>query len=103
MQKIRVNDEVQVIAGKDKGKVGKVSKLFLKQNRVLVTGVNIQKKTQRASQENPAGGIFDKEATLHISNVMVVSPKTKKPTRVRVERKDGKAIRVAVSCGSELS
>lgn len=102
MQKLRLNDEVIVIAGKDKGKTGKVSRLYLKQNRIVVEGVNIVKKAVRPTQENPAGGILDKEASIHISNVMLVSPKTRKPSRVRIEVKDGKKTRVLVGCGTTL-
>ena len=102
MEKLRVNDEVIVLAGKDKGKTGSIRQIFRKQDRLLVNGVNMVKKAVKPTQENPAGGITEKEATLHISNVAVVSPKTKKATRVRIENKDGKNIRVAVSCGTEL-
>jgi len=102
MQKLRVNDEVIVTAGKDKGKTGKIARLNLKKNTVIVSGVNLVKKALKPSQENPTGGIVDVEASLHISNVSVVSPKTKKATRVRIENKDGKNVRVAVACGSLL-
>ncbi len=102
MQKLRVNDEVIVTAGKDKGKTGKVARLNLKKNTVIVSGVNLVKKALKPSQESPTGGIVDVEASLHISNVSVVSPKTKKATRVRIENKDGKNVRVAVACGSLL-
>lgn len=103
MQKLKVEDEVVVLAGKDKGKTGKVAKIDLKNKKVLVSGVNLVKKTMRPSQENPTGGILDVERPLHISNVAVLSPKDKKATRVRIETKDGKKVRVAVRCGSVLS
>ncbi|TNF05705.1 MAG: 50S ribosomal protein L24 [Deltaproteobacteria bacterium] len=102
MQKLKVNDEVIVLAGKNKGKTGTVAKIFEKQNKVLVSGVNTVKKAVRPTQENPAGGIVDVEKSLHRSNVALVSPKTKKATRVRIEEKDGKKVRVAVACGSVL-
>jgi large subunit ribosomal protein L24 len=102
MEKLRVQDEVVVLAGKDKGKTGHILKIFRKQNRVLVGGVNVVKKAVRPTQENPAGGITEKENPIHISNVAVVSPKTKKATRVRIENKDGKNVRIAVACGTEL-
>lgn len=102
MEKLRVNDEVVMLAGKDKGKTGTISQIFRKQNRLIVGGVNIAKKAIKPSQENPAGGITEKEMPVHISNVAVVSPKTKKATRVKIVNKDGKNIRVAVSCGTEL-
>lgn len=102
MQKLRVNDEVIVLAGKDKGKKGKVQKINLKSNRVTVEGVNIVKKAMKPTQENPSGGFADVVKPLHISNVAVVSPKTGKATRVRIETKGDKKVRVAVSCGTEL-
>jgi len=100
MQKIKVNDEVIVTSGKNKGKTGKVLKVFLKKSKVIVSGVNIVKKTIKPTQENPNGGIVDKEAFLSLSNVSLISPKTKKATRVRIEERDGKRVRIAVSCGS---
>ena len=102
MQKLKINDEVVVTAGKDKGKTGKVTKLLPKRSRVIVAGVNVLKKAVRPTQENPSGGITEVEASVHRSNVMVVSPKNGKATRVRIEEKDGKKVRVAVSCGSVL-
>ena len=103
MQKLKVNDEIVVLAGKDKGKTGKVSKVDVKNSKVLVSGINIMKKALKPSQENPAGGLVDVERPLHISNVSLISPKDKKATRVRIETKDGKKVRVAVRCGSVLS
>ena len=102
MQKLKVNDEVIVIAGKDKDKTGKVLRVDRKNSKVLVEGVNIVKKAVRPTQEAPQGGIVDVERPLHISNVAVVSPKTNKATRVKIEEKDGKKVRVAVACGSVL-
>ena len=102
MQKLRINDEVMVMAGKDKGKTGKITTLLPKRSRVIVAGVNVLKKAVKPTQENPNGGITEVEASVHRSNVMVVSPKDGKPSRVRIEEKDGKKVRVAVSCGSVL-
>ncbi|MBT3584279.1 MAG: 50S ribosomal protein L24 [Halobacteriovoraceae bacterium] len=102
MQKIKVDDEIIVLAGKDKGKTGTVSKLFLKKKRVLIAGVNMVKKAMKPTQENPTGGIVEIEQTLHLSNIAVVSPKTSKATKVRIENKDGKNVRIAVACGSVL-
>lgn len=102
MQKLRVNDEVIIVAGKDKGKKGKVKKINFKTNRVSVEGINVVTKATRPSQENPNGGFAQIEKPLHISNVQVVSPKTGKATRIRIENKNGKNVRVAVACGSEL-
>ncbi|WP_419173423.1 50S ribosomal protein L24 [Halobacteriovorax sp.] len=102
MQKLKVNDNVVILTGKDRGKTGVVGKINFKTKVVYVDGVNLVKKAIKPTQENPAGGIVDIAAPLHISNVAVVSPKTKKATRVRIEEKDGKKVRVAVSCGSVL-
>lgn len=102
MKKLRLNDEVIVLAGKDKGKKGKLLKIFEKKKRVLVEGVNTVKKSVKPTQEDPTGGLKDVEATLHISNIAVVSPKTGGATRIKIETKDGKKIRVATKCGSEI-
>ena len=102
MQKLKVKDSVVILAGKDKGKTGEITKINFKQSVVHVAGVNVMKKAIKPSQENPTGGIVDMEAPVHISNVAVVSPKTNKATRVKFENKDGKLVRVAVSCGSVL-
>ncbi len=103
MQKLKEKDEVIVVAGKDKGKTGTVTKINFKKDLVFVTGVNMAKKALKPSQENPSGGFVEVERPLHISNIAVVSPKTNKATRVRIETKDNKKVRIAVSCGSELS
>lgn len=102
MQKLKVNDQVIVIAGKDKGRTGKVLNINDKKSVATVQGINMVKKTLRPTQENPAGGIVEKEAPIHISNIALVSPKTNKATRVRIEEKDGKKVRVAVACGSVI-
>jgi large subunit ribosomal protein L24 len=80
--KIRKNDNVIVIAGNAKGKSGRVLKVYPDKNRLIVEGVNIIKRHSRPSQRNPQGGITQKEASIHMSNVMVLDPKTGKPTRV---------------------
>lgn len=102
MQKLRVNDEVIVLTGKSKDRKGKVLSINDKKKTVLVEGVNMVKKAIKPTQENPTGGFADIEKPLHVSNVAVVSPKTGKATRVRIEDKNGKKVRVAVACGSEL-
>lgn len=102
MQKLKLKDEVVVLAGKDKGKTGELLKLNLKTNKVLVKGVNMVKKTVKATQENPQGSIVEKEAFIHLSNVALVSPKTKKATRVKIVEKDGKNVRMAVACKTIL-
>lgn len=102
MQKMKLKDEVIVLAGKDKGKTGTVEKIFDSNKKILVKGVNLVKKAVRPSQENPAGGFLEVERPVHASNIALISPKTNKATRVRIEVRDGKKVRVAVKCGSVL-
>ncbi len=103
MQKLKVKDEVIVLAGKDKGKTGNISKIHKKKRKVLINGVNVARKTVRPGQKNPNGGFVEVERPIDISNVAVLSPKERKATRVRIEQRDGKKVRVAVKCGSVLS
>lgn len=103
MQKLKLNDEVIILAGKNKGKKGNVKSINSKKSTVLVDGVNMVKKAMKPSEENPSGGFSEIEKPIHVSNVALISPKTGKGTRVRIENKDGKKIRVAVACGSELN
>ncbi|WP_373600682.1 50S ribosomal protein L24 [Paraclostridium bifermentans] len=100
--RVKKGDTVVVIAGKDKGKKGTVTKVLTKTNKVLVEGVNVITKHQKPTAVNPQGGIINKEAPIHISNVMPVDPETGKGTRVRFEVKDGKKVRVSVKSGKEL-
>ena len=103
--KIRRDDTVEVISGKDKGKTGKVLRVEPKKNRVFVEGMNIQKRHQRprslrdTQRAEAVGGVIEREGPIHISNVMLVDPKSNKPTRVRIERKDGRRTRVAKKSG----
>ena len=101
MQKLKVNDTVSVLTGKDKGKQGKIKKINWKTNRVLVEGVNVVKKATKPSQQSPQGGIVDLEKAIHVSNVALLDPKGGKVTRVKIQEKNGKKIRVAKS-GAEL-
>lgn len=102
MQKLRVNDSVQVLAGKDKGKQGKIKKINFKTNRVVVEGVNMVKKAIRPNQQNQQGGIVDIEKGVHISNVALLDPKSGKPTRVAVKKVSGKNTRVAAKSKAEI-
>ena len=79
--KIKVGDNVRVITGSNKGKEGKVLKVFKKENRVLIDGVNVVKKHVKPNRENETGGILEVEAPLHISNVKVVSKEAKKESK----------------------
>ena len=94
---VKKGDTVVVISGNYKGKQGTVLKVNTKDNRVVVEGVNVVSRHTRPSQANPDGGIIKKEAPIDASNVMLVDPKTNKPTRVHFEEKDGKKVRVAKS------
>ena len=102
MMRVKKGDTVVVIAGKDKGKKGSIVKVFPKTNKVLVEGVNVITKHQKPSAINPQGGIINKEAPIHMSNVMPFDPETGKGTRVRFEMKDGKKVRVSVKSGKEI-
>jgi len=86
--KIKKGDRVSVITGRDKGKTGEVVRVLRKDNRVLVQGVNMVKRHQGPSQADP-GGIIDKEAPLHISNVALIDPKSNRPTRVGLRMEEG--------------
>lgn len=100
--KIKSGDMVQVIAGSDKGKRGRVLKVLRKADRVLVEGVNRVFKHRRPTQQNPKGERRQQDAPIHVSNVMVVDPQTSKPTRVRFEMRDGAKHRIAVKSGADL-
>ena len=89
--KIKVGDNVRVITGSNKGKEGKVLKVFKKENRVLIDGVNVVKKHVKPNRENETGGILEVEAPLHISNVKVVSKETKKEEKAKEAKKEAKA------------
>ena len=80
--KIRKNDSVMVIAGNARGQTGKVLKVYPERERIIVEGVNIMKRHTRPSQKNPQGGIVQREAPIHVSNVMLLDPKQNQPTRV---------------------
>ena len=103
--KIRTDDEVIVISGKDKGRKGKVIRTEPKRDRVYVEGVNMVKRHQRPvpGRPNLQIGVIEKEGPIHVSNVAIVDPKTKKPTRLGVTRNEqGKRVRVTRASGAEL-
>ena len=103
--KLKTNDSVVVISGKDKGKTGKIIRVERDRQRVYVEGVNIVKRHQRPTQLNPnaQAGVIEREGPIHISNVALLDPKQDKPTRVGiVRREDGRRIRVAKLSGTEL-
>ena len=106
--KIRRDDEVVVISGKDRGKTGRVLRVDPKKSKVYVEGLNIVKRHQRpqqvpnAQRAETVGGVIEKEGPIHISNVMLVDPKDKKPTRIGITREEGQRMRVAKRSQSKL-
>jgi large subunit ribosomal protein L24 len=104
MAKIRTNDNVIVISGKDKGKTGKVLRVEPAKERVYVEGLNIIKRHQRPvpGRPNLQVGVIEREAPIHISNVALVDPKEQKPTRVGITREGGTRKRVTRRSGTEL-
>jgi large subunit ribosomal protein L24 len=106
--KIRKDDTVRVISGKDSGKTGRVLRTDPARQRVYVEGMNVQKRhtrprtlrdTQRAQE---LGGIIETEGPIHVSNVMLIDPKTGEPTRVTVKREGGRRVRIAKKSGTEI-
>ncbi|MFC1557162.1 50S ribosomal protein L24 [candidate division KSB1 bacterium] len=98
------NDLVRITAGNEVGKQGKVLRTFPKSGKVLVEGVRLIKRHSRPSQQNPKGGIVEKEAPIYASNVQVVCPKCGKPTRVKHRiLETGKSTRVCMHCSEMLS
>lgn len=101
---IRKGDTVYVNAGDDKGKTGKVLRVFVDKQRATVEGRNIVSKHTKPSAKNPQGGIVKMEAPIHISNLNVVDPKTGKPTRIgRKLNEAGKSVRYAKKSGEVIS
>ena len=95
-------DKVIVIAGKDKGKTGVIQKVLPRTNRVVVEGVNLHKKHKKPTQNNPEGSILEIYVPIDASNVMIVDPKTKKPSRIGHKVVKGKKVRVALKSGTVL-
>ena len=101
--KIKRGDKVVIIAGKDRGKRGTVRAVLNKHDRVLVEGVNIVKRHQRARAQGQMSQIVEREAPLHISNVMLIDPNTDKPTRVTFRRREnGTLVRVGKLSGEDI-
>ena len=101
--KIRKGDLVMVIAGNSKGSQGKVLEVITDKNRAIVEGANMVSKHTKPNAATPNGGIVKQEAAIHISNLMLVDPKSGKPTRVgRAKGKDGKLVRIAKVSGEEI-
>lgn len=101
--KIKSGDKVQIIAGSYKGSIATVSKVLRKDNKVILEGVNMVKKHVKPTQLNPDGGIVEKEAAIHVSNVMLYDEKAKKASKVSMTtNKKGQKVRVFKKSGTEL-
>jgi large subunit ribosomal protein L24 len=99
--KIKKGDRVILLTGKDKGRTGNVLQVMPKENRVVVSGLNMVQRHTRPSQSDPNGGIKHKEASVHVSNVAIVDANGK-PTRVGFKVEDGKKVRVAKTTGEVI-
>lgn len=105
---VRRDDQVEVIAGKDRGKRGRVLRVEPKKERLYVEGLNMIKRHTRPRQVRDAqraeavGGVIEREGPIHVSNVMLIDPKSGKPTRVGIEREGGQSFRVAKRSGARL-
>jgi large subunit ribosomal protein L24 len=106
--RVRSGDQVQVMAGKDRGKQGRILRVELTNERVYVEGLNMVKRHMRPQQVadtrqgQTVGGVIEREGPIHVSNVMLLDPRDSKPTRVGVERENGKRYRVAKRSGTRL-
>ena len=103
MKKIKLNDRVEVVAGKDRGRVGKVIRAFRDDDRVVVEKINMIKRHTKPNMANQQGGIIDKEASIHLSNLKLVCPKCSKSVRVGIKSlEDGARIRFCKKCGESV-
>ena len=102
MNRIKKGDNVIVIAGNSKGKAGKVLTVIPEKDRVIVEGVAMVSKHTKPNAKNPQGGIVKQEASIHVSNVALVDPKSGKATRIGYKVEDGKKVRVAKKSGEEI-
>jgi large subunit ribosomal protein L24 len=101
--KLKKGDTVQVITGKDKGKKGTILATFREEGRVLVENVNIAKRHEKQTNKGQTGGVVEVARPIHASNVMLIDPKAKKPTRVGYKEVDGKKVRIAKKSGQTLA
>lgn len=99
---IKKDDQVIVLAGSDKGRSGKVLKVLVDKERVLVEGINMVSKSTKPSAANPQGGIVKQEAPIHISNVSLIDPKSGKATRIKIERESKIVKRIAKKSGEVI-
>ncbi len=101
--KLKKGDKVIVVAGKSKGSTGTIVRAFPREDMVLLDGINMVKRHRKPSASNRSGQIIEKAMPVHASNVMLVDPKSGKPTRIKIVRKEGARTRVAVKSGQELN
>ncbi len=102
--RIKKDDKVKVLTGKDKGKIGKVLKVVKKTNRVVVENINVVKVHQRPSQASPQGGIVDKTMPIDASNLMLMCSSCVKPTRIGIKQlEDGKRVRICKKCEQQIN
>lgn len=99
---VKKGDTVKVLAGKDKGKTGRVMLAFPQAGRVMVERINLIKRHQRPTQRLAKGGIIEKENPLNVSNVMLICTRCKEPTRVKHETVEGRSIRVCRKCNEQI-
>lgn len=100
---LKINDQVEVIAGKDKGRVGKIIRVDRNKNKVIVERINMVKRHTKPNAMNQQGGIIEKEAPIHVSNVMLICPKCAKPVRVgRQLLDDGTKVRFCKKCNESV-
>ncbi len=101
--KIKKDDKVKVLTGKDKGKIGKVLKVVKKTNRAVIENINVVKVHQKPTQANPQGGIVEKNMPIHVSNLMIMCNSCIKPTRISMKLlEDGKRVRICKQCNQQI-
>ncbi len=101
--RIKKDDKVKVLTGKDKGKIGKVLKVVKKTNRVIVENINVVKVHQKPTQANPQGGIVNKNMPINVSNLMLMCNSCVKPTRIGIKQlEDGKRVRICKKCNQQI-
>lgn len=100
---LRVDDQVEVIAGKDKGRVGKITRIMPNEQKAVVEKINIVKRHTKPSMENQEGGILEKEAPIHVSNLMLICEKCAGPVRIKKNTlEDGTKVRACKKCGETI-
>ena len=100
--RLKRGDQVRVIAGKFKGSEGKIMAVYPEANRVIVEKINVIKKTQRPTQDNPRGGFVEREAPIHASNVQLLDPQSGDLTRIAYRTEDGNKVRISAKSGAVL-